>query len=399
LLDVIVIGAGPAGSQTAGMLAGNGHSVLVLDRKTSPTEPVCCTGILGLECVSSFAITDQAISRFVFGATLHSPSGKRLKLRRPTEQAAIVDRVALNVSLVGRARGRGADFRLGVRVIGLDVTPEGVNATAVTGEGAETFQARSVVVASGFNPAFTEAIGLGKPSDSVMGAQIEVLCPGSEEIEVFTGNDVAPGFFAWLTPTSPGVALVGLLSRKSPADYLDRLVERLRGEGKIGEALSERLVWGIPLKPLRRSYRDRLLVVGTAAGQIKPTTGGGVYYGLLAANIAAGHLDRALKTDDLSARSLAGYERDWKRRLAGEMRTGYWGRRFYERMTDGQIDKMFAVVESSGILDELLAAEDLAFDWHGGVVSRVVGNRAFLRAMAEVALPAYLKKRLPGAGQ
>lgn len=395
MLDAIVIGAGPAGSQTAGMLADAGHSVLVLDAKKSLTEPICCTGIIGLECIESFAIADQVISRWFRGATLHSPSGKKLRLLRPTDQAAIVDRVSLNVSLASRARGRGAEFRIGTRVTGIDFTSSGVTVSAVCEDAPATFKARVAVAATGFNPGFTEALGLGKPSDSVMGAQVEVIAPGCEEIEAFTGREVAPGFFAWLAPTTPGVALVGLLSRRSPGDYLEKLMASLRAQGKIGEALSDTLHWGIPLKPLRRSYRDRLLVIGTAAGQVKPTTGGGVYYGLLAANIAAGHLDRALKADDLSAKSLFDYERDWKRRLGREMRTGYWGRRFFERLDDRQIDKMFKVIETSGILDELLTAEDLVFDWHGGVVSRVFANRAFLRALAEVSLPAYLTKRLP----
>ena len=399
MLDAIVIGAGPAGSQVAGMMAGAGHSVLVLDGKSSPTESVCCTGIIGLECLGSFAIADQVVSRWLRGAILHSPSGRKLTLLRPTEQAAIVDRVALNVSLISRARGRGADFTLGTRVTGIDTATGGITVSAVGDAGPVTFEARVAVVATGFNPGFTEALGFGKPSDSVMGAQIEVVAPNSEEVEIFTGREVAPGFFAWLAPTTPGIALVGLLSRRRPGDYLEKLVESLRTQGKIGEAVSEPLHWGIPLKPLRRTYRDRLLVVGTAAGQVKATTGGGIYYGLLCANIAAGHLDRALKADDLSAKSLAGYERDWQRRLGWELRTGYWGRRFFERLDDRQIDKMFKVVETSGILDDLLGADDLVFDWHGGVVSRVVANPAFLRAMAEVSLPAYLRRRLPGSGK
>ncbi len=399
MLDAIVIGAGPSGAQVAGMMASEGHSVLVLDQKSSPTEPVCCTGIIGLECVGSFAIADQVVSRWLRGATLHSPSGRKIKLARPTEQAAIVDRVALNVSLVGRARGRGADFNLGRRVTGIEIAPGGVTVSTAGDDGPASFEARVAVVATGFNPGFTEAVGLGKPSDSVMGSQVEVATSKSEEVEVFTGNEVAPGFFAWLVPTTPGIALVGLLSRRHPRDYLEKLVASLRTQRKIGEVLSDPLHWGVPLKPLSRTYRDRLLVVGTAAGQVKPTTGGGVYYGLLCANIAAGHLDRALMSDDLSAKSLAGYERDWKRRLGSELRTGYWGRRFLERMDDRQLDKMFKVVETSGILDDLLGAEDLVFDWHGGVVSRVVANRTFLRAMAEISLPAYLRRRIPGSSK
>ncbi|MEE9173415.1 MAG: NAD(P)/FAD-dependent oxidoreductase, partial [Thermoplasmata archaeon] len=81
-------------------------------------------------------------------------------------------------------------------------------------------------------------------------------------------------------------------------------------------------------------------MVGDAAGQVKPTTGGGIYYGLLCAEIAADTLNGALAGNDLSAENLAEYERRWKKKLGRELRVGYWARKLYERLSDGQIDRI-----------------------------------------------------------
>ena len=83
------------------------------------------------------------------------------------------------------------------------------------------------------------------------------------------------------------------------------------------------------------------MVVGDAAGQVKPTSGGGIYYGLLCADIAADTLHRALQEGDFSAGMLSRYERKWKKRLGRELKIGYWARRMFERLSDGQIDRIF----------------------------------------------------------
>ena len=85
-----------------------------------------------------------------------------------------------------------------------------------------------------------------------------------------------------------------------------------------------------------------------------------------------------------------GYEREWKKKLGRELRVGYWARRFYERLSDRQIEKIFNIMQSSGILEDLLKAEDLSFDSHGGVVSRVFNYKVFLRTIAAMNIPASL---------
>jgi len=384
---VVVIGGGPIGSWVAYKLARMGYGAAVVERKEKSGGSVCCTGIISRECVDLFAIDESVIFRWVNSARLFSPSGKLLRLWRQEPQAAIVDRAAFNVALASRAQDRGVEYVLNSPVRNIEVGDDRVRIEAVRQGEKLVFEARVAVIASGFASTLSEELGLGRVGDSVMGAQAEVEAIGVDEVEVYCGQEIAPSFFAWLVPTSPRRALVGLLSRRNPGVYLRKLMSSLLAAGKIASAEVELSYGGIPLKPLPRTCGERLVVVGTAAGQVKPTTGGGIYYGLLCADIAANNLHRALKTNDLSAKSLAGYERGWKRKLGRELKTGYWARKFYERLSDRQVDRVFDIIESSGILEALLKADDLSFDWHGGVVSRVIGHTVFLKAVGAMKIP------------
>ncbi len=399
LYDVVVIGAGPAGSHVAAMLAATGHNVLVADQNQQLEEPVCCTGIIGLECVSAYSIDEELVHRWANSAKLFSPSGRMLKVWRPQPQAAVVDRAGLNQALARRAQAQGAHYLLDTVVQRVRIGDDRVRIDAERQRERESIEARAVVLATGFAPTLFEGLGLGKPRDSALGAHAEVSTPDVEEVEVYMGREFAPGFFAWLAPTSPGRALVGLMTRRAPRVHLERLISFLTAKGKVKKVGTKPSYRAIPLSRLPRTYTDRLLVVGSAAGQVKPTTGGGVYYALLCADIAAKHLDRALTTDDLSKRNLAGYEREWNQRLGPELKTGYWARKVFEHFSDLQIERVFHVVESSRVLEALAASEELSFDWHGGFVTRALGYQALLKTIAAMGLPSSLGGRLFSQGQ
>ena len=99
-----------------------------------------------------------------------------------------------------------------------------------------------------------------------------------------------------MVPTASGRARVGLLSRRNPGLYLSKLLASLLAQGKLASSEAEPSYGGIPLKPLPRIYGERLLVARDAAGQVKPTTGGGIYFGLLCADMAADTLHQALQS-------------------------------------------------------------------------------------------------------
>jgi flavin-dependent dehydrogenase len=121
----------------------------------------------------------------------------------------------------------------------------------------------------------------------------------------------------------------------------------------------------ITLKPASRTFAERLLVVGTAAGQVKPLTGGGIYYGLLCADIAAAVLDKALEADDFSPKALSAYETSWHSLLRQELATAWRARATYEHLSDGLVSRLIDAFASSGGLERALQSEAVSFDWHG----------------------------------
>ncbi len=381
--DVAVIGGGPVGSRVAYRLAGYGYDVVVLEKKGDLGEPVCCTGIIGMECVKRFDIDDNVIFRRANSAAIYSPSGKRLNVRRQEPQAAIVGRAAFNVSLAERAQDRGVKYILDSPVGGMEVREDRVRVKT----GDVSCEARVAVIASGFGSKLVEEAGMGRIGDFAMGAQAEVETDGVEEVDVYLGKKVAPGFFSWLVPTSPGRALVGLISRTRTGYFVRKLISSLVTQGKITTTEPEIRYAGVALKALSRTSGNRVIVVGSAAGQVKPTTGGGIYYGLLCADIAADSLHRALENDNLSAKSLADYDRQWKKVLGREQKLGYWSRKFYELLSDRQIDRIFDIIKSNGIDEALMQSDDLSFDWHGKVILKLVGHSALSRTVRSVRLP------------
>ena len=394
MYDAAVIGAGPAGSRVACGLAEKGYRVIVLEKKQDTGEPVCCTGIIGIECIERFGIDDNVVYRKVNGAKIVSPSGKEVHVQRPEPQAAIVDRGALNASLAQRALETGAEYCLNRRVTNLDVKNDRVEITMENDRTAdERLEARVAVIAGGYGTKLVEQAGLRKAADFAMGVQTEVETDGKEEVEVYLGGMVAPGFFAWLVPTTPGHALAGLITRRSTSYYMDKFLTRLAGEGKISGAAHELRFASLALNRATRTSGKRVLVVGSAAGQVKPVTGGGVYYGMLCADMAAETLATALEHDDLTAVSLANYDKQWGRLLGREIRLGYWSRKFYERLSDRRIETIFDITIKNHIDTSLAEADNLRFDWHGAVVMELLKQKALSGIFRAIKAPFPAIKR------
>jgi flavin-dependent dehydrogenase len=291
----------------------------------------------------------------------------------------VLDRAAFDRYLARLAREAGADYHYATTVTGLETSPDSVELRVKHRSKDYQHQARAVTLASGFNSPLVAQAGLARGLPFVVGAQTEVEAPVIEVMEIYFGREIAPGFFAWLVPTTAGRARVGLLAQHHPGDYLKKLLTTLREQGKVAEAAGEICYQGILIKPLPRTSNDRLIVVGTAAGQVKPTTGGGIYYGLIAADIAAATLHPALQDNNLTARNLTQYDREWRRRLESEIRQGYQVRQIYNHLSDGQVDRLFARLAGNDQLVSFLNDRTVAFDWHSGGLLRLLGQLAALR--------------------
>jgi len=339
--------------------------VLVFEEHETIGEPVRCTGIIGAECLERFPFFEGAVLRDINSARLFSPSGSEIRLWRDRVQAYLVDRATFDQVIAQKAERSGAHYLLGSRVKGIAALDDGVRMET---ESLENYSAKAAVIASGFGSDLPQKVGLGRVGDLVAGAQAEVGIDGQSEIELYFDQDLAPGFFAWFVPASPRRALAGLFSRKTPGENLRVLLVSLFHQGKIASPEAKITHRGIPLRPLAKTYRERMLVVGDAAGQVKPTTGGGVYYSLLCAEAAADTLNQALSTGDFSESLFSGYEQAWREMIGRELRIGYLARRLYSTLTNRQIDHLFDIIKTRDIHERLLQSAELSFEWHSDAI-------------------------------
>lgn len=362
--DVIIVGAGPAGSYAAYKLASLGHKVAVLEQKEAPGLDVCCTGIISTECFRSFGISPKVILTKANSARFFSPSGRCLRVQSEKVQAYVVDRASFDRAVAFKAQGQGADYYFSSQVIDIALGKGGAQVEALRHGLREIFTTRAVILANGFKAKLPEKLGLGEIKHFLTGAQTEIETRNLDEVEVYFGQPTAPGLFAWLVPASPNRALAGLLSMSQAKLHLQKF---LLGSFCQGRVISREARIGqraIPLGSLPRTYGDRILVIGDAAGQVKPTSGGGIYFGHLGAKIAAEVLHRALSSDDLGSAQLSCYQREWKARMGKEISMGYWARWLYAKLNGREIERIFGMLDSGGVAQAMLNSPNFSFDWH-----------------------------------
>lgn len=399
MYDILIVGAGPAGNHLAGSLAGKGCRVLVLEKNAAVGKATCCTGIVGKTCLCDLTPPAGIVARDASGATFFAPSGNDLRLSRSTVEAHILDRHRFDGWMASRAAGRGAEYLLNARVSNFDIDRNGVSVEARINGDQVRFRTAALALAGGFRSRLLTKLGITAFPDFVMGAQAEVETD-ADEIEVHFGSHIAPGFFAWLVPTAEGRGLAGLLTRNSTSLYMRHFLKQLERSGRVRSSDVPVKFGGIPLSPLHRTYGERTVILGDSAGQVKPTTGGGIYYALQCAEVASETLLYALDHDDFRGVTLARYDRKWKRLLSREIRIGRWARRAFERLDNSQIDGLFALARSKGIPEWVETYRDFSFDRHGTMVlgaARHLGASGNL-ALAGIITASWLRRTQPSPG-
>jgi digeranylgeranylglycerophospholipid reductase len=366
--DAIIVGAGPAGSYIAYELASSGHAVAVFEEKSASRLNVCCTGIISTECFQSLNPGTDGILTRVNSAKFFSPSGRCLRVQTENVQAYVVDRLLLDEALASKAQSQGAQYFFSSSVIDIILEKDSIQAVTLCSGAREIFRARAVILANGFRPKLPRKLGLGKIKNFLVGAQAQIEAKDVDELEVYFGQEVAPGLFAWLVPTSTNKAYVGLLATSQAKPRLQKFLNNLAYQGRTTSREVKIEQKAIPVGTLSRSYGDRILVIGDAAGQVKPTTGGGIYFGHLGARIAAEVLDEALRSDNLTAGQLSRYQKQWKTKMGKELSRGYWARWAYAKLSDRQIEGIFNVLDSGGVAEALLNSGNFSFDWHSRLI-------------------------------
>lgn len=335
MYDVVVVGAGPAGSTAARYLAKQGYDVALVDKNHFPRDKPCGGGF-SYALINDFGYLKKHESRFLDGickiGVLHSPN-RKICLRGKVDMAVAL-RLKFDNVLFEEAIDAGAHALVGVRAQSVRIDSKGATILA---KREERIKGRMVIGADGVGSQVARHLGLhGRWHSSAITACRVAEVASTErfiddaygierEYHFYVNLGGHPGY-GWIFPkrqtVNVGLGIVGSHSRGLPLIF-DRYICLLKKEGLLSEDADLSGARGalVPTRgPIKSTVVDRGLAVGDSAGMVSPLTGGGIHYAMRAARIAAQVVSKCLELDQLDSESLSAYERMWKADFGNDMR-------------------------------------------------------------------------------
>jgi len=439
--DVVVVGGGPAGCMAAKYAAKGGASTLIIEADAEIGLPVQCAGLISKRALRESELRENSHNSFIEneikGAVVRSLSAE-LVLHAQDKRALAIRRDLFDQELAKAAQKEGAEIILGCRVkdmrqragIGAGNGERKLRlatATATTNalaNGAEEIRAKVVIGADGVNSSIAKLAGLAVKGSCLNCAQIEGNYEMGREsfAEIFVGRTIAPGFFAWAIPLASNTydhdydlnrARIGLCIDKrsvryhsnnnssnpnpNPWLFLKRnLAEHPVMAKRYKGGIFNRTSGSIPIpansttisrryKTVKIDKESGILLVGDAAAQIKPITGGGLYYGMKCGKIAGEIAAKACLMGDMTL--LNDYENRWQKEIGKEIAFGLMVHRLRCVMSEKDFDTIFQTLSRDDILMRIKKDGDI--DYPSIVFREFLMNPSLISIMARN-IPKYL---------
>lgn len=351
--DLVVVGAGPAGSMTAKAAAEAGLKVVMLEKRQEIGDPIRCAEGVSKASLKKLVDPDPSwISAEVKGAKIRAPDGTEIVIsedRAGAEVGYVLERKVFDRALAQKAAEAGAKVMVKTRALGLlwdEGVPAGVTAQFV----GERFriEAPLVIGADGVESKVGRWAGIDtalKPKDIETCAQFLVQDEkiDGDYCEFYLGNDISPGGYVWSFPKGRGIANVGigvLGSKSDPGMPMRLLREFMKARFPDGKVL-EVVVGGVPVSgPIERTVADGVILVGDAARQSDPITGGGII-NAMAAGVMAGEIAADLvPKGELDSGSLQVYEKRWRETIGKHISRNFAVKEFFVDLTDDDLNHL-----------------------------------------------------------
>ncbi|MHA1686572.1 MAG: NAD(P)/FAD-dependent oxidoreductase [Candidatus Heimdallarchaeaceae archaeon] len=360
--ELLIVGGGPAGLLSAISSAKKRIEVKLFESKNAIGEHEHCAGLLSIEGLKKIGLSrlpDEVIqNRKVRGALIYSESGEELCVAKQSSHAYVVNRSNFDRHLATLAEDKGVRIVLDSRIKYVRRTENSILLQLGKKQNHEQISGKVVILAEGRYPHLNSQIKLPTPSRNKIVFASQHIVEGvndlnEEYVELYLTQKYAPGFFAWVIPMDENRAKIGLAAQTQQVSHLLRafykkhplITHRLKSAHII-----KKMSGAIPLGSfIKRTYTYRALVVGDAAGQTKPTTGGGVIFGGIAAQIAGDIAAEAILKDNFSLRLFAQYEKKWKKEFKRELQKMYFIRQYLNSLDDEEINKLIRLLRDPKI--------------------------------------------------
>jgi len=396
-LDVAIVGGGPIGSFVASRIAKEGFSVCLLEEHKKYGLPLRCAGLVTKRVLDFLPNDKDVVINSVSGACIHSPNDHVVEIGDQRPRALVIDRTAFDCALGELAETNGAESYLGCKVSSFTPSSRRL-AVEMKGSCFKEICSKIIIGADGPHSLIRKTLGLAPQSYLYgVGAEVKNVELDSNLVHIFVGSNYAPGFFAWIIPTDEEGknARVGLCSTaQNRANLLECFQKLMHHDLLKNNQIKKRIGGVIPLGPLKQTTADSTMLVGDAAAQVKPTSGGGLYPGLVCSRYCASVAIDSLENEDYSQESLHRYHRLWYEDVGRELTRGMRMRYWFERLDDESFEKGIKLIDTKKCVSAINRYGDI--DYPSKVAYRVLGSCPGLLRLLPSAMFGNVKRFFQG---
>ena len=348
--DALIVGGGPAGSKVAKIISENGFSTLIVEEHREIGRPIQCSGLVSRRVLELSETGKKSVLMPIRRAEVICEDVS-LSMESPDDRVFLIDRSVFDKEMVKNALRKGADIVLGARATGFR-RKNGIIESDINVDGEEkSVRSRILIGADGLYSGVARAFDMDRPKE-ILGAFQAHIADDSDRIRIFPEPE--NGFFTWQIP-EPNGSLIG--SASPNGKVLDILRKRFPEFEKMSISTYG---GGIPLGYSKKIVDANVMVVGDAASQVKPLSGGGLYPGLVAAEICGRTAVNSLENRDYSKNLLMAYQKEWHSSVGKEIRNGMYLRKVYLSMGRKDVKKvlralnerkLLSIIEKEGDID------------------------------------------------
>lgn len=333
--DVAIVGASVTGSGVVNLVSQKGYRVLLVEEHKKIGLPLHCTGLVSFRLLELLPnLPKKIIINRIKSAKFFPPNGNCLELK-PNYSAYLIDRIALDRFLFNEAKNN-TEIKTGERFESFRYAKDSVKIKT----NKKIYRSKILVGADGANSQVRKKAKINYPKNLLVGVQSTVKGNFDPNyVELWFGSQICPKFFAWIVPENENVARVGLATNSNAMRFYESFLKK-----RLGYTNKPHTAGLIRYGLMKETSTDRLMLVGDAACQVKPFSGGGIIYGLTASEICTDACIGALENNVFDKNFFKeNYDKKWKEKLSLPIIKGLMIRKIFNNLSDNNLNILFSL--------------------------------------------------------